>query len=139
VSAALIRPHRNYSDSLGLKLTCAAFARHTGECAEGLRNGSWPMNDDANSSAPYLRGRPSVPLTNEDDDHGRKDQSRSEGGVVSQDAGEYIIRMFVILTYPGFDQHRGWLIQSRKGTVATYRAASARTKGLAGAMSGGKQ
>jgi hypothetical protein len=47
------------------------------------------MNDDANGSAPYLNSSPSVPLTNEDDDHGRKDQSRSEDGVVPQDTGEY--------------------------------------------------
>jgi hypothetical protein len=73
VSAALIRPYRNYSHLSSLKLTCAAFARHTGECAKGLRNGSRPMNDDANSSAPYLNGRPSVPLINEDDDSERKD------------------------------------------------------------------
>jgi hypothetical protein len=70
VSAALIRPHRDYSHLLGLKSTSAAFARRTGECAERLRNGSWPMDDEANSSAPYLNGRPS---TNEDDDNGRKD------------------------------------------------------------------
>jgi hypothetical protein len=77
VSAAQIRPYRNYSHLSGLKSTCAAFARHTGEC---LRNGSRLTNDDANSSAPYLNGRPSVPLTNEDDDNGRKDQSTTEDG-----------------------------------------------------------
>jgi hypothetical protein len=50
-----------------------------------------------------------------------------------------IIRMFVIFTYPGFDQHRGWLIQLRKGTAAAHRAALARMNGLSGAMSSCKQ
>jgi hypothetical protein len=46
------------------------------------------MDDEANSSPPYLNGRPSAPHTNEDDDNGRK-QTRT-ARVVPQETGEYV-------------------------------------------------
>jgi hypothetical protein len=47
------------------------------------------------------------------------------------------IRVSTIRNVRNFDLP--WLIHSRKGTAPTYRAASARTNGLTGAMSGGEQ
>jgi hypothetical protein len=46
-----------------------------------------------------------------------------------------LIRSFMILTYPGYIQHRGLLIQLRKGTAHNWR----RRNRLAGAVGGGQQ
>jgi hypothetical protein len=47
----------------------------------GLAPRPYACNDDANASARYLNSVPRVPNTNKDDEHGRKDESRSEESV----------------------------------------------------------
>ncbi|KAF8187731.1 hypothetical protein BJ912DRAFT_1108814 [Pholiota molesta] len=65
------------SPASGRKSTCA-FVQRTNEDAS-----PWPMHDDANGSARYRNRRPSIPLTNEDDERTERSRCRWENGALT--------------------------------------------------------